>query len=125
MKKTIIGGLAAVATAIALLAAPSASADTSERAYLQALSMNAFTVYNPEQTLAAGHTICDKLMRMTGEHVAMDVYLRSPSGSFVDVNGAKLFIVITANNLCPWTYQGATDPGWSWPVPTSRQSEIY
>jgi hypothetical protein len=98
MKKILVGVV--TASAVALAAAPSASAD--EMSYLQTLNAAGFTIYNTQWALASGHSICNALNYDTGDVVAVDVFVNSSWTDVPSLAHAGALVLIAVSELCPW-----------------------
>ena len=77
MKKTIIGGIAAAALALAGAATANAS-PASENGYLKELVSNGITIDDAVRAINRGYQICNLLTHEDGNAAARDLFLRPP-----------------------------------------------
>lgn len=106
-EKIILGSMSAVAGITAMLiATPPAHADA--LTFIQGLNDNGIMVYDTSRALTVGTAICNALNTTNGVDVARNLYRISSFSDVPTPEVAAIWVVIAAQELCPWQDHSGT-----------------
>jgi hypothetical protein len=99
-KAALVGG--AAAAAIAATGAGNASADTgSEMAFIQLLNARGISVYNANQAVQTGYTLCGRMQAVGGNAAAYEMFAHTSWSDVPNIYTAQVWTNAAANTLCP------------------------
>lgn len=96
----LVGFGAILAGATLGLAAPDARA--TPLTFVQALNDAGIVVYDATSAISSGYRICDALNHGNGEQVAQQVFTHTTWADVPDLNTARVWVVTSVEQLCPW-----------------------